>query len=65
MKLPDLPKSDHKFWDRAEKHKIELIKKPKHDHYFEIKDREIVCKCGVGFFFTGRERIEDGQIIMT
>lgn len=63
-KLPDLPPSHAKFWDRAVKHRIELMKKPEHEHYFGINGREITCKCGVGFPFTGREKVAKGEIVV-
>ena len=64
-KLPDLPKSSDKFWDKAKKYQATLIKKPKCQHYFEYGvGREIVCKnCNIGYYLSGNERVIDGKLV--
>ena len=62
--LPDLPPSNSKFWEGAEKHQIQLMKK-EHKHFFKLIEREIICECGAGYPFTGRELVRDGNIIVT
>lgn len=66
-RLPDLPKSNSKFWDKAEKYQVHLQRKPKCEHYFEYKNaREIACKsCPVGYYLSGRERLKDGKILIS
>ena len=63
--LPDLPPSNDKFWSKARKYGVDLTKKkPICEHYFEYKmGREVVCKkCNNGFYFTGKEYLENGMI---
>ena len=65
--LPDLPASNAKFWDKARKYSTNLTKKKKTcEHYFEYREgREVVCKnCNIGFYFTGKEYLKDGQIVV-
>lgn len=64
-RLPDLPKSGDKFWNGGIKYISDLTnKKPRCEHYFEYKSaREVVCKnCNIGYYFSGKEYIENGQI---
>ena len=64
-RLPDLPKSNDKFWQGAKKYRVDLSKpKPKCEHYFEYKGaNEVVCKnCNIGFYFTGKEYLKNGKI---
>ena len=51
--LPDLPKSDSKFWSEAVKFTSKVKNSEPCEHYFEYKENcEIGCKhCTVGFFF--------------
>ena len=63
-KLPDLPPSNHSFWKGARTFKKEMGKTKPCEHYFEHRvGREVVCKkCNIGFYFTGKEYLKDGQI---
>lgn len=60
--LPDLPRSSDKFWNNAQKYRTEFMKNPKHTHYFDLKEREIQCQCGLAYPFTGKEYVVDGRI---
>jgi hypothetical protein len=64
VSLPDLPPSHYRFWDKADKHRIELVKQPRCKHYFEYRrGSEIVCKkCSMGYYLTGKEYVKSGKI---
>jgi hypothetical protein len=62
-KLKDLPKSDDKFWNLADKH-IKKTEYKKCKHVFERRSgREVGCfQCGLGYFLSGKEHLKNGHI---
>ncbi|MBM4401859.1 MAG: hypothetical protein FJ044_01280 [Candidatus Cloacimonetes bacterium] len=63
-KLPNLPPSEDKYWNLADKEKIELDKKPECSHFFEHKTaREVECRnCHIGFYLDIGWIIKNGHI---
>lgn len=62
-KLPDLPGSDDKWWS-GKKHKIEMMPRPRCEHFFIRRSgREVECRyCGAGFFTGGGDILKEGHL---
>jgi len=63
MDLPNLPPSEHGFWDGE----VNLRKTDtalKHDHSFSYDgdNRHVKCSCGVGYLIGGQEQLKDGHL---
>jgi hypothetical protein len=62
-KLADLPKSESKFWEKADKHQREMADLPKCGHFFEHRGREIICRnCNVGYYASPGMKVKKGHI---
>lgn len=62
-KLPDLPSSRSKFWDKADKHTIQLGKPEGCKHYFNREGKEINCAgCNMGFYADRNTEVKDGKV---
>jgi len=63
-KLPELPASDHKFWQFADKIRIKPVEKPKCNHFFIYKKANVVeCKnCHAGYFIGPGWKVDKGHL---
>jgi len=63
-KLPDLPSSRSKFWNKADKHSVQLNEPKECKHFFIRRmGREIVCeKCSIGFYADQNTEVKEGKI---
>ena len=60
-----LPASDHKFWDGAEKIRSQMTKLDPCKHSFvQSRGREVNCnKCNIGFYLTAGAKVRDGSLV--
>ena len=64
-KLPDLPKSNTRFWDKADKFQRDVSTLPTCEHYFEVRGKEIVCRnCNIGYIRDGRVKVKKGKLVV-
>ena len=63
-KLPSLPPSGDKYWDKADKESVELNRVPECEHFFEHKTaQEVEChNCHIGFYLKASFFLKGGHI---
>lgn len=63
-KLPDLPSTRSKFWDKADTKVIKVDEFKPCKHYFvRASGREIFCrKCNIGFYADQNTEVKEGKI---
>ena len=63
-KAQDLPPSNSKWWDKANKYKSEPKQEQQCKHYFIYRTgREIVCRnCNIGFYKDVRTFVKEGKL---